>query len=367
MARPAPCASGTRRKPFLHDLYPDLTSFSNLLAAAKAAQRGKRFRPDVLSFNNRLEAELFQLQSELRTFTYAPGPYRRFEIRDPKPRLIAAAPYRDRVVHHALCAVIEPPLECRFLRTSFANRTGYGTHRALRRFIQASRSHRWVLMADIRLYFPSIDHQLLMAQLRQVIDCASTLWLLATILAKGAEPATALDAFAGDTLLTPLERPRGLPIGNLTSQFLANFHLDRFDHRIHSLQGMGAYMRYVDDFALFSSSREELEQARVVIDQELTSLRLRLHPIKTQIRRCSDGSSFVGFFVRPARVRVRNHNLLRGRRRLKWQVLEVKAGRRSPGAARQSLLSWNAHLAHGHTIRLRRRLYAGVDFAADLP
>ena len=116
---------GRRRDPFLHDLYPRLTSFPNLLAAAKAAQRGKRFRPDVLAFNSRLEAEIFQLQNELRSFTYQPGPYRRFAIRDPRPRLISSAPYRDRVVHHII----------------YANRTGYGSHRALRRFIQASQSH----------------------------------------------------------------------------------------------------------------------------------------------------------------------------------------------------------------------------------
>ena len=368
MGRPvAKHSRGRRRDPFLHDLYHRLTSFTNLLAAANAAQRGKRFRPDVLAFNSRLEAEIFQLQSELRSFTYQPSPYRRFAIHDPKPRLISAAPYRDRVVHHALCAVIAPPLERRFLRTTFANRTGYGTHRALRHFIQASKSHRWVLTADIRLYFPSIDHQLLMAQLSRVITCQSTLWLLATILANGAEPATAIDAFPGDTLLTPLERPRGLPIGNLTSQFLANFFLDRFDHAVHRLSGIGAYLRYVDDFALFATHREALEQARTVIDQELAALRLRLHPIKSQIRRCGDGASFVGFFVRPARVRVRNHNLIAGRRRLKRQALAVAAGHCAPEAARQSLLSWNAHLAHGHTLRLRRRLFAGVPFATDLP
>ena len=367
MTRPTSAARGARREPFLHDLYPGLTSFPNLLAAAKAAQRGKRFRPDVLAFNSRLEEEIFQLQRELRSFTYQPGPHRRFAIRDPKPRLISAAPYRDRVVHHALCAAIAPPLERRFLRTTFANRKGYGSHRALRRFIQASRIHRWVLMADIRLYFPSIDHKILLAQLGQVIACQPTLWLLATILANGAEPPTAIDAFPGDTLLTPLQRPRGLPIGNLTSQFLANFHLDRFDHRLHRLNGIGAHLRYVDDFALFAAQREALVEARTVIDQELAALRLRLHPIKSQIRRCGDGASFVGFFVRPDRVRVRNHNLIRGRRRLKRQALAVAAGLCAPEAMRQSLLSWNAHLAHGHTLRLRRRLFSGLPFAADLP
>jgi hypothetical protein len=291
---------GGRRHPFLHDLFPGLTSFTSLLAAAKAAQRGKRFRPDVLAFNSRLEAELFQLQEELRSHSYQPGSYRRFEIRDPKPRTIAAAPYRDRVVHHALCAAIAPPLERRFLRTTFANRLGYGSHRALRRFLQASRAHPWVLTADIRLYFPSIDHQILMDQLARVIACPSTLWL-------------------------------------------------------------------VDDFALFATSREALEEARGVIHQELIELRLRLHPIKSQIRRCGDGASFVGFFVKPARVRVRNHNLIRGQRRLKRQARAVANGHCSPEAARRSLLSWSAHLAHGHTLRLRRRLFAGLSFAPQLP
>jgi RNA-directed DNA polymerase len=365
-----PRGDGRRREPFLHDLYPRLSSFTNLLAAAKAAQRGKRFQPAVLAFNSRLEVELFQLQDELRNFTYQPGPYRRFAIRDPKPRWISAAPYRDRVVHHALCAVIAPPLERRFLRSTYANRSGYGSHRALRHFIQASKAHRWVLTADIRLYFPSIDHQLLLVQLRQeklVIAYQPTLWLLATILRNGAEAATAIDAFPGDTLLTPLERPRGLPIGNLTSQFMANFFLDRFDHRVHRLSGIGAYLRYVDDFALFANTRQGVVLAREAIDSELANLRLRLHPIKSQIRRCGDGASFVGFFVRPARVRVRNHNLIAGRRRLKRQALAVAAGHCPPEVARQSLQSWNDHLAHGHTLRLRRRLLAGLPFAADLP
>ena len=117
---------------------------------------------------------------------------------------------------------------------------------------------------------------------------------------------------------------------------------------------------------MFASSRAALEEARAVIDQHLTRLRLRLHPIKSQIRRCGDGASFVGFFVKPARVHVRNHNLIHGRRRLKRQARAVAAGLCSPEAARRSLLSWNAHLAHGHTLRLRRRLFAGLAFAPPL-
>ena len=116
------------------------------------------------------------------------------------------------------------------------------------------RHHRWVLQADLRLYFPSVDLTILRAQLAERIACSGTLWLLDRILANGASFGPAIDGLPGDTLLTPLERPRGLPIGNLTSQFLANLHLDRFDHRTAALPGIEAYLRYVDDFALFADS-----------------------------------------------------------------------------------------------------------------
>jgi hypothetical protein len=250
----------------------------------------------VLAFNANLEAELLR-----------------------QPRLISAAPFRDRVVHHALCAAIVPPLERGFHRGSFANRRGYGSHRALRRFTAAAARHRWVLQADIRLYFPSIDLTILRAQLAAAIGCPGTLWLLDQILANGASHGPALDAFPGDSLLTPLERPRGLPIGNLTSQFLANLHLNALDHTLSALHGVRAYLRYV------------------------------------------------GFVVRPGRLRVRNHNLRRGCRRLKLQHKAVLAGTLPATVARTSLLSWNAHLAHGHTWRLRRRLFISLPYAADLP
>jgi retron-type reverse transcriptase len=349
------------------DLYRRITSFASLHAAALKAQRGKRRRPAVLAFHERLEANLFQLQQELEAFAYAPGPYRRFVIRDPKRRLISAAPYRDRVVHHALCAAIAPPLEKGFIATSYANRQGFGSHKALRRFVAECGKHRWLLSADIQLYFPSIDLTILRTQLAERIPCPGTLWLLDRILANGASHGPALDGFPGDTLLTPLERPRGLPIGNLTSQFLANLHLDAIDHRLGALPGINAHLRYVDDVVLFAHSPAPLRAARLVLEAELAALRLRLHPIKSQIHQTRHGACFVGFLVRPGRVRVRNHNLLKGKRRLRLHCRGVASGVIALAAARDSLRSWNAHLAHGHTWRLRRRLFAGVAFAVGLP
>ena len=139
------------------NLYPQITSFENLLAAAKQAQRGKRYRDPVLEFNANLEAELFQLQRELRHQTYEPGAYTLFEIYEPKRRVISAAPYRDRVVHHALCNVIVPLFDRTFIPTTYANRVGYGSHRSLKKFVQYARSSQYVLQCDICKYFPSID------------------------------------------------------------------------------------------------------------------------------------------------------------------------------------------------------------------
>lgn len=122
------------------NLYPKIVEFENLLSAARQAQQGKRYRENVLEFNYNLERELVTLERELRSKTYQPGNYRTFYIKEPKLRMISAAPYRDRVVHHALCNVIVPIFERTFIHDSSANRVGFGTHKALRRFTQFARS-----------------------------------------------------------------------------------------------------------------------------------------------------------------------------------------------------------------------------------
>lgn len=204
-------------------LWPDIIEFENLLRAARQAQRGKRFRENVLAFNYHLERELFTLQRELAQHTYRPGAYRTFEIKDPKPRQISAAPYRDRVVHHALCNVIMPLLERSLIHDTYANRVGYGTHRALKRFTEWARSHRYCLQCDIQKYFPSIDHEILKELIRQkMIKCPETLWLIELIIDGSNDQIPVMEYFPGDDLLTPVQRRRGLPIGNLTSQFFAN-------------------------------------------------------------------------------------------------------------------------------------------------
>jgi retron-type reverse transcriptase len=164
------------------NLYASVCSFENLLAAAKKAQLGKRFQENVGRFNANLENELVQLQRELLAQTYQPGGYHEFIIYEPKQRMISAAPYRDRVVHHALCNVIAPLFERTFIFDSYANRLGKGTHAAILRYQEFSRKNPFALKCDIKKYFPSIDHELLKAEIRRTIACPDTLWLIDRII-----------------------------------------------------------------------------------------------------------------------------------------------------------------------------------------
>ncbi|MGD1906577.1 MAG: reverse transcriptase domain-containing protein [Leptolyngbyaceae cyanobacterium] len=339
------------------NLWPQIIAFENLLAAARQAQRGKRYRDNVLAFNYNLAGELLQLQQELNTQTYAPGAYRTFKIHDPKTRLISAAPYRDRVVHHALCNVIVPLIERSFIHDSYANRVGYGTHRALKRFVGFARSSRYVLQCDIRKYFPSIDHGILKQRLHGKIKCPQTLWLIDTIIDASNPQDETLEYFPGDTLLTPLERRHGLPIGNLTSQFFANVYLDPFDHFVKEQLHIKKYLRYVDDFALFGDDWQTLKEARQQIETQLAGLRLKLHPIKSQLFETRYGANFVGFRVLPERIRVRSDNLRRARLRFKHLRREYHAGAISLTQLIQYLRSWEAHLFHGNTCGLRRSIF----------
>jgi retron-type reverse transcriptase len=239
------------------NLYPAIIGFENLFAAAYRARRGKRYRPDVAAFHFHLETGILTLRDELVTQTYQPGAYRAFYIHDPKRRLISAAPYRDRVVHHALCRVIEPIFERGFIFDSYANRLGKGTHAALDRATQLARRYPYALKCDIEKYFPSIDHAILLERIERKIKCRRTLWLIERIVANSNPQEDVVRYFPGDDLFTPAERRRGIPIGNLTSQFFANIYLDGFDHFVQERLGQPAYVRFADDCAPRAQRAEE--------------------------------------------------------------------------------------------------------------
>ena len=214
----------------VNGLWDKVTSLWNLAWAADKAACGKRSRPNVARFLFNLENELCQLEDELRAWTYTPGGYVTFMVYEPKPRLISAAPFRDRVVHHALCRHLEQVFEPTFISDSYACRRWKGTHAALDRFTDFSRCNRYVLKCDVRKFFPSIDHQILKDLVARKIKDTGVLWLVDRII-DGSNPQEPVSAwFPGDDLFTPSERRRGLPIGNQTRQFSANVYLNPFDH-----------------------------------------------------------------------------------------------------------------------------------------
>lgn len=348
------------------NLYPQIIKFENIFLAARKAQKGKRFQNNVLAFNHNLEQELIKIQQELTEKTYQPGAYRTFYIQEPKHRMISAAPYRDRVVHHALCNVIAPIFESTLIHDSYANRLNFGTHRALRRFTKFARSSCYVLQCDIKKYFPSIDHEILKKLLRRKLKCSDTLWLIDKIIDNSNEQGVIIEYFDGDDLLTPIQRRRGLPIGNLTSQFFANVYLNAFDHFIKEKLKVKKYLRYVDDFALFADDKNFLADARIAIENYLaTNLRLKIHPIKSQLFATKHGGSFLGFRVFPDHIRVRQQNLRRGRRRIRRLQTQYAQGKISQEKVIQSLQSWLAHLDHGDTWQLKKRIFSSLVFTRN--
>ena len=343
-------------------LWPELTSFANLLAAAEAAASCKRGRWDVAAFRMNQEWELMRLQRELLDGSYAPGDYHEFKVLDPKPRVISAARFRDRVVHHALTRVLEPIFERRFSKDSYACRKGLGTHRALEVAKLGVRECRYVLKCDVRKYFASIDHQILREKLERVVKCGPTLDLAAKIMAGFKQREDHVVYFPGDNLFTPHERRRGLPLGNQTSQFFANVYLDRLDQRMAREWRPVLYARYVDDLVAFHDDKLALTDLRAAMVEELDSVRLLLHAGKSRVYRCSEGLTFLGWRLFPWRFRLARGNAIGFGRRLRAMRDAHAAGKLDMRAVNASVAAWIGHARNGHTLGLRRRLFSRYGF-----
>jgi retron-type reverse transcriptase len=338
-------------------LWDRLVGFENLLRAAETACKGKRFRPDVARFHFGLERELWRLHEELRTRTYRPGPYRTFVLCEPKPRQISAAPYRDRVVHHALTQVLEPIFERSFLPDSYACRKGKGTHAAVDRCQHFARRFRYVFKADVRKFFPSLDHQVLQGLLARKIKDRDVLGLAGLIIDHSNPQEEVPLWFAGDDLFTPHERRRGLPIGNQTSQFFANVFLDPLDHFVKDRLGAGGYVRYCDDFLVFADDKAFLAGVRRQVAELLAGLRLRLHPTKNVVFPSRAGIPFLGYRVFPTHRLLAKANVWRFRRRLRR--MQGQYARKEIAAAEvlQRVTSWIGHAGQADTYLLRERLF----------
>jgi RNA-directed DNA polymerase len=305
-----------------------IIEWENLLLAFRRAAKGKRGHPPAAEFEQRVADRLVILQRELAERRYSPGAYRHFFIHEPKRRKISAAPFRDRVVHHALCNLIEPVFDTRFIADSYANRKNKGTHAAIDRLQSFSRRYRYVLRLDIVKHFPALDHAVLYQEIARVIPDDGVLWLVQTILESGKavlRDEYAMVYFPGDDLFAAL-RPRGLPIGNLTSQFWSNVYLNPFDWFVKRELGVRAYLRYVDDFALFSDSKTELYEWKQAIIERLARLRLTIHANEAQVIPTKDGIPWLGFVVYPTHRKLKRRNAVNFTRRFEHNLDLYQAG-----------------------------------------
>ena len=335
------------------NLHEHICDWVNLRLAYVNASRGKRGRGATAEFESLLADHLLELEQELIEQSYQPGAYNNFYIHEPKKRLISAAPFRDRVVHHALCNISLPYFEKQFIADSYANRVGKGTHRAINRCQQFARKYAYVLQCDIAQFFPSIDHAILSDTLQSMLPDESARWLVERILASGCGVLAGeydMAYFPNDDLLAA-NRPRGLPIGNLTSQWWANCYMNPFDHFVRRELNCTAYLRYVDDFLLFGDDKKELMRWRDAIVTRLQRLRLTLHEGSAQPFPVETGIPFLGFRIFPNYRRVKQRKGFAYRRKLRHMIRI--AGKEFLWA---SIQGWMNHVRYADTFRLRQSI-----------
>ncbi len=349
-------------------LFEEITSFENLWSAFKSAAKGKRSQVEVADFEVNADWRILEIQAALKSGRWQPGPYRSFEINDPKRRVVSAAPFADRVVHHALVRVIEPLFERTFIGDSYANRMGKGTHAALNKAQVWVRDYPYVLQCDLKQFFPSVDHVVMANVLTRKLACMPTLDLCKRILASGVgllDAEYAMVHFDDDDLFA-VARPRGLPIGNLTSQFWANVLLNELDQFVKRELGCHAYLRYVDDFLLFSKSKAELWQWKAAIVKKLSLLRLTLHERRACVATTAGGVPFLGLRLFANHRRLKSRNAWAFSHRLRLAKLALAAGDIDRDKFDAKLKGWVAHAAHADTWRLREKIFNPVGSASSL-
>lgn len=323
------------QRQFIHS-YLDIISIENLLAAWREFAVGKSQKHDVQVFALHLIDNIIELHNDLANRTYSHGTYYNFAISDPKPRQIHKARVRDRVLHHAIYRLLHPLYDKLFITDSFSCRINKGTHRAMERFqtlaYKASKNHTrtcWVLKCDIKKFFASIDHPILLQILKKRIADSDIIWLLKSI----------INSFS---VYSP---GKGLPLGNLTSQLFCNVYMNKFDqfvkHKLHAKY----YVRYADDFVFLSDDRQQLVNLIPKISEFLSNeLKLSLHPKKIFIKAYASGLDFLGW------VHFQKYRTLRTatKKRMLKKIAE------SPKNA--TLQSYLGLLSHGNTHDLQAEL-----------
>ncbi len=306
--------------------FEEVVSMENLCEAWQEFIRGKRRKKDVQEFMLHLGDKISDLHADLTSDCYTHGDYKHFRINDPKPRDIHKAKVRDRLLHHAIHRKLYPFFAALFISDSFSCQTGKGMHRALERFEElarrASRNNTricWVLKCDIRKFFASVDHDILIDVLRNRIASPRLLDLLKSVIGS-------FEASPG----------KGVPLGNLTSQLFANVYMNELDQDVKHDLRMKNYARYADDFVFLSHYRSELLECLPKIDGFLSgSLALNLHPDKVSIKTLASGVDFLGWVHFP------HHRVPR----IKTKKRMYRRITQSPG--RQSVESYLGLLSHG--------------------
>ena len=338
-----------------NNLYEEICSINNLANAWRKAKKGKTKKDYVIEFKQNLRENLLQLRKELLEQTYKPEQLVTFILRDPKTRKISKSAFRDRIVHHAICNVIEPIFDRIFIYDSCANRKKKGTLFAWKRFDRFkkkittnSHSEAFCLKADIKHYFEEVNHEILLGIIKRKISDKETMWLIRQILNNS------LDELGGGRLEFC---KKGMPIGNLTSQFFANVYLDELDKFVkHNLKAK-YYIRYVDDFVILHSSKEQLVIWKSQIEEFLRKeLKLELHPEKSKIISLSKGIDFVGF------RNFYHYRLLRKRniKNMKHKIKKFSQGKIQQDKMAEIFQGWNAYAKWANAFSTREKIFLEI-------
>jgi len=334
-----------------------MCSLSNLDLAFKKAKKGKTHVDYVKNFEENLNNELQLLHTELTTQTYAPRTLKRFTIRDPKTRVIHASAFRDRVVYPALVNILEPIYERIFIYDSYASRKEKGTHKAVQRFDfwkrkitkngqkvkNASNNNHvqgYCLKADIWHYFDTVDHNTLLTILQKKIQDRQVLWLIQKILHNFE------NSFAG----------KGMPLGNLTSQFFANVYLNELDYFVKHVLKAKYYMRYVDDFVILHQEKKTLSVYKEKINMFLKdNLQLELHPSKSKIIPLRNGITLLGYVIFYHYKILRKSNRKKFERNFSENLVLYEKEAISDIELMQRVKGWCGYAQWANTYRLRRK------------
>lgn len=330
------------------DLWQELCSYDNLFLAYKKARKHKTKRDYVIHFEKNLDDNLLLLRSELLLHSYQPLPLVSFIIRDPKTRKISKSDFRDRIVHHALCNIIEPIFEGIFINDSYANRIGKGTLKAIERFDYFKRIVSknnavacYVFKGDIQRYFDAVDHQKLIEIISRKIKDKKILWLIKKIISNISEE----------------RKEKGMPLGNLTSQFFANVYLNELDLFVKHKLRVRYYIRYVDDFVILDKNKNLLEQFINEISCFLKNrLLIELHPAKSKITQLGQRLNFLGLRIFYYHKLLKKQNIVKMQKKMMFLKDKFNNSEISYDKLYDSLEGWLAYAKSANTYNLRRNI-----------